>query len=208
MRFVLGLCLLASGGCSILEPAEVSYDYFVLEAGPPDPAPAQPMGADAAVVSLGRITFPDYLQREAMATRTAEHQVEYSRTERWAEPLDQAFERLLQQSLARELGPHGLSVQPASISSYPDYSVQVNVARFERVREENIAVLQVRWSVRSNGEALYSEELTLSQPLKHASTHAAVSALSDTVPQLAEVIAARLERLVEGRSGKAAAEAR
>ena len=102
------LALLASfalaPGCSLLTgPDPTPTRFFLLTpmsekevAGSADPAASVSLG-------VGPFLLPPYLERPQMARRTAVNEVVFSAADRWAEPLDKGFQRILGENLAAAL---------------------------------------------------------------------------------------------------------
>ena len=117
MRRLAPFALVLVGACS-LRPVEPVYRYYVLT---PELARGLPADdgnghdgngnghdgngnghdanghssdvavAEAPSLVIGRITVPDYLGRESFATRIEDQRLEYSKEDRWAEPLEEGI---------------------------------------------------------------------------------------------------------------------
>jgi uncharacterized lipoprotein YmbA len=144
------------------------------------------MAADRPTVGLNEIAIPGYLDREAIVTRTDDERLVYSPQDRWAEPLDRAFERVLRQELAAALAPSGITV-PARTNA-PTYSVQVDVLRFERHGTDQIE-LWARWTVRADGKLERTGETRLQLPIDGPGSARAVAALDQAITRLATDLA-------------------
>lgn len=105
----------------------------------------------ATIVGIGPLSFPDYLKRPQIVTRTTTSELNVADFDRWAEPLDAAFRRtltanvdaLLSNALVIEFPFGGGRIEP-------DYRVSAQVVRFD-VGADGVAVLDVRWGI-STGE--------------------------------------------------------
>jgi uncharacterized lipoprotein YmbA len=137
-------------------------------------------------VVLGEVSIPRYLDREAILTRVTDERVTYSKRDRWAEPLDAGFERVLKQDLAAALAPAGITVPRRT--ALPTYEVQVEVLRFERRADEGVE-LRARWTVRSESQLIHADESRVRVPTRGADNAAATVALSHAISQLADAIA-------------------
>jgi uncharacterized protein len=135
-RFIIliaALSLPLAGGCSLLPPRPEDTNFYVLTAiadsGTLQPPPSI---AHQLAIGLGPIKFPDYLEHLDVVTRVSPNRVELSSTERWAEPLDESFKRVLARNLETLLGTDQVIQFPWYPSVKLDYKVEVTVERFER----------------------------------------------------------------------------
>jgi uncharacterized lipoprotein YmbA len=182
------LVLLCCGACSLFRGTP-KYDYYVLT---PTRALAQPRsgtGTDQPSVGVSHVSIPGYLDRESIVTRTDDFRLSYSKQDRWAEPLDQAFERTLRQELAATLAPSGIEV---SDRAAPTYDVQVDVLRFER-RGANRVELWARWTLRSDGEVVRSDESRIEVAIPGPGNAAGAAALSSAIARLAVEIGKQVQ---------------
>jgi len=201
--WVLGLATLALLGasCSILPaPQPDTTHYFVLTAI--DPA-ERSQGASATardaklVIGLGPISFPDYLARSEIVTRAADNRVELSTVDRWAEPLDVTFKRILSHDLALALDGAQVAAFPwFGSSSHFDYWVEAVIDRFE-ADGQGVARLTARWTVSdgANDRMLYSSTTDLTVAATPGNNAAMAAALSQVESEFAGEIAAAIRRL-------------
>lgn len=176
-------------GCS-LGGNRPNYQYYVLT--PTTASARSPLTAPDErhpAVSVDRVTLPGYLDREQIVTRTRDHRLTYSRTDRWAEPLDLAFERTLRQDLAVHLSPAGILVPPRTEG--PSYYLDVEVLRFERSTGDRVE-LWARWSVRANSDVLDSGETHLFVPMQGIDNNAMAVAASEAIARMATELAAHV----------------
>ena len=122
--------------CSIMAPQPDNTKFFVLTstAGASSGSAAPATGGSSPsnlVIGVGPIKLPQYLRRPEVVTRTSPSELTLSDTDRWAEPLDSAFVRVLSENLSQLLGTQQVVTFPWYNSSQIDYAVQVNVMRFE-----------------------------------------------------------------------------
>src|SRR5262249_24625669 len=153
MRYAL-LVMLAA--CSLGGKAP-NYHYYVLDSHHGRATPVE----GGRTLAIAQVNLPGYLDREQIATRTVENRLVYSSTDRWAEPLDQAFERTLREDLAARLAPSGIEVQ--SRAGSPTYELVVDVQRFERVGQDRVE-LWARWRVRSHDQPVARGETRVELP--------------------------------------------
>ena len=142
---LLGLCasLLACMGGNRTEIRE-----YVLTALPqaPDVASPPPGSAPGAgpVVCVGPISLPGYLRRPQIVTREASNRIHASATSRWGEELGAGFARVLALNLSTLVPTDRIAAFPWPVRGTPDYSVAIEVERFEREPDGKV-VLEARW---------------------------------------------------------------
>ena len=161
-------------GCS-LGGQKPQYDYFVLA---PSHATRRASTADLPTVDVTDVTLPTYLDRDAIVTRVDENRLVYSTRDRWAEPLDQAFERTLRQELA------------ARLHDGPSYGLHVDVLRFERRGLDRVE-LWARWRLHAEGEPSRTGESRFTVSIAGSGNDAVAAALSGAIARLAAEIAER-----------------
>ncbi len=165
-----------------------SYQYYVLTSTPP--LQVQVASNHERTLGITQITIPRYLDREQIAVRSGS-QVVYSTTDRWAEPLDEAFARTLRENLAARLASSAIAIQDHEGES--TYGLDVDVLRFERSGAHDVE-LWARWTLRSDAEIIDHGETRLRVPLSTSSNDAAALALSDAIARMATDIAAHVRK--------------
>ena len=154
--------------------------------------------SDSSGISLGigPITLPGYLDRQEIVTRVAQNQINLAENDRWAEPLEENFSRVLSQNVAALLRADRVNAYPWPIDKKPVYLVEVEVLRFEANTAQEVQ-LAARWTVRNSGkkDSLRYRETRLSRPAKARSPDAAVAALSEALGELSREVAAAIESI-------------
>jgi uncharacterized lipoprotein YmbA len=179
--------LAACAACS-LGGSRPNYQYYVLTSRPA-PAAMETVPGQRTLV-IDQVTIPGYLDREQIASRAAGQHLTYSTTDRWAEPLDKAFERTLTDDLAPLLAPHGIQVR--SHGGQPSYDLSVDVVRFERTGPAYVE-LRARWVLRGDPHILDSGETRMQVALTSTDSNATAAALSEAVARMASQLANRVE---------------
>jgi uncharacterized lipoprotein YmbA len=197
----LVLALIPAGCSSILAPRPDPTHFFILSAISP---PADPTASAAAsrpsglVVGLGPLNFPDYLARAEMVTHMSGDRVEVSSSDRWAEPLDISFKRVLAHDLSIALGGAQVMIFPW-LGGAPrfTYRIEMTIDRFD-TDADGVARLDARWTIIDGGSSrvLDSSSSTLSVPASAGTdTTAAVGALNQAASQFAAQLATAILRL-------------
>jgi uncharacterized protein len=199
------LLLVLLGGCSILPPrpdpkfftlsSEADVAAFREEASGPTAS------QDALRLGLGPIKFPKYLDRLEVVTRINNNRVAVSGADRWAEPLDSSFEKVLVQDLSAQLPRSQITTYPWYGDRLPDVQVLVDVRRFD-ASTEGLAQLEASWSIidLKNQTASYSTTSAVSQSAGRANEADAVAALSRAIADFSNQIAARVREFNVPRS--------
>lgn len=117
--------------------------HYVLEAQ----ANLSPAPAEAPRLSLGEVILPDYLNRAQIVRRETGGRLLLNDGERWAEPLADAFRRILAENLARQLGGDRVSLRPLPANEDSSYSLTIDVHQFEAGPDGHVT-LTVHWSLR------------------------------------------------------------
>jgi uncharacterized protein len=196
------ICLLVCftlAGCSFLEAKPDPSRFFALAPLSRTGQRTQDAaGTNALSLGIGPIKFPGYLDRQQFVTRVSQNRFAVSENDRWAEPLEENFSRVLSQNLSILLQTDSIVAYPWERSQRPTYQVQMEVLRFEP-NTEQVVELWVRWSITDNMKKTVTvKESYLSLPAKDKSTEAAVAALSEVVGTLSQEITASVLGLSRG----------
>jgi uncharacterized protein len=200
---VLAMCI-AAAGCSPLAPRPNYSKFFILSpfayGASPGPTAASTARRQLAI-GIGPIDFPDYLRRSQVVTRSAPNQIDLSTVDRWGEPLDKNFQRVLSENLGQLLNTYRIEQYPWDRKTQVDYQIAINVQNFETTADGQ-SQLNARWIIKdgSNGKALYASETTANTPLGSGETGASY-ALSNDLATLSKQIASRVTELSQRRNG-------
>lgn len=185
------VCLLLSA-CADLSARPDSSRFFTLtpvtpaqEAGARNPSDAHPLS-----LGIGPIRFPGYLDRAQIVTRVSRHRIDLSENDRWAEPLEENFVRVLSQNLSVLLHTDRIIRFPWQLSQQPAYQVDIEVLHFEPNHLQE-AQLVARWNVvdPSTKKLISVRESRLVRQAMAKSTEASVAALSEALGELSREIA-------------------
>jgi uncharacterized lipoprotein YmbA len=196
---ILLVCFIPAG-CSFLEVKPDPSRFFALAPLPRTGQRAQDAaGTNALALGIGPIKFPGYLDRQQLVTRISQNRFAVAENDRWAEPLEENFSRVLSQNLSILLQTDRIVPYPWVRSQQPTYQVQVEVLRFEP-NAEQIVELWGRWSIiEGTNKTVSVKETYLTRPTRDKSTEASVAALSETVADLSREIAGAIRNLEDGK---------
>ena len=206
---VIAACawLFVVAGCSILSPQPERTKFFLLTsaigADATGTAPAAANGTSNLVIGIGPIEFPDYLRRPEVVTRTSPTTVELSDVDRWAEPLDSGFARVLSEDLSRPLRTQRMVTYPWYKNTQVDYQVECNVIHFE-TDSSGGSRLHAQWSVRDGtGKLLIARESDITGTAASGDKSPSAS-LSHDLGNLSQQIASQITELdLQATRGKA-----
>lgn len=146
-----------------------------------------------ASVGVGPIQWPEYLDRRPLLTRLDAHTLQAADNDRWAEPLDLNFARVLREDLAASLGTTRVVAYPWNGAEAPQVSLHLEVLQFDST-SDGAATLRARWRLVERGSPdRMTEHLgEWRAEARDASPAAAAAAQSDTLVALARDIASAL----------------
>jgi len=193
---ILLVCFIPAG-CSFLEAKPDPSRFFALASLPRTGQTAQDAaGANPLALGIGPIKFPGYLDRQQFVTRISQNRFAVAENDRWAEPLEENFSRILSQNLSILLQTDRIVAYPWERNQRPTYQVQVEVLRFEP-NAEQLVELSARWIILDDAKkSLIVKESYLTQSVRDKSTEAAVAALSDVLASFSQEIAAAIRDLI------------
>jgi uncharacterized lipoprotein YmbA len=193
-----------AASCSLIPPPHSDTTrYFLLTAvdsGGTERGTSATGAVNQLAIGLGPIGFPDYLARTEIVTRAADNRLELSSTDRWAEPLDVTFKRVLAHDLTVALGGAQVTTFPwFGASPRFDYRIEPTIDRFE-VDAQGVAHLAARWTVLAGvgGRMLYSSMTDLRIQATSTDPAALAAALSQAEGGFAGEIAGAIRRLHGG----------
>ena len=186
-------------GCVSLGPQPDPSRFYALTSLPhPGERQQNPTASPALALGIGPVKLPGYLDRQQFVTRISQNRFAVAENDRWAEPLEENFSRILAQNLSILLQTDRIVTYPWERNQRPTYQVQVEVLRFEP-NAEQLVELWARWTVLDNAKKIVTlKESHLSQPTRDKSTEAAVAAMSDILANLSQEIATSVRGLIHG----------
>ena len=187
-------------GCGTSQPAH----FYLLRAL--SPAPASTLSDSKTSnfsLGLGPISFPKYLDRPQIVTRTSAHEVDLAEFHKWAEPLNENASHVLAENLAALLPTNQIVPFPWNRSNPPDYQLSMDVIQFDGKKNQE-AVLKVRWTVMGDeGNTLFLQKTSqFSEPLGSSDYEELVEAMSRMLASLSKEIANAINDRVPASSTK------
>ena len=153
-------------------------------------------------IAISVDSFPEYLARLQIVTRTSDNKLQFAAFDQWAEPLSHNFTRVLLIDLANYLSTDRLYVFPWRKTRPIDYELLLDVVRFDGELGGEV-VLTARWSIydESGKEELETTGIKVSEPVATKDYEAQVAAMSRAVGKLSLAIAESINELRQGGSG-------
>ena len=181
------LLMLGAPGCTETQPSTF-YTLSALGASDGGTSGSRPGGL---AIGLGPITLPQYVDRPQIVTRITPNRLELSEFNKWAEPLDHIFSRVLADNLSVLLGTDRVIVLPRRRSGRTDIQVEIDVTQFD-TDTSGTTVLAARWMIfgLEDDEPLTTQKSVVSSRIDNPGNHeAVVAAMSRMVEELSREIA-------------------
>lgn len=200
LRIVLALLSLAMTGCANFGPRPDSSRFFTLTpVAEADARANPPAAADDVFIGIGPIKFPAYLDRDELVTRMTQNRFEVSENDRWIEPLEENFTRVLAQNLSALLGTERIVRYPWQSNQRPSHRVDIEVLRFEPNAAQDVQ-LAARWALTDsdNKRVAGFKDYRVTRQARAKSSEASAAALSETLGdfsrEIAETVGAIIQR--------------
>ena len=190
-----GLAILSATACVKVGPRADPSRFFTLT-----PIPSTGRGTDSTdgklthrdrvALGVGPIRFPGYLDRDELVTRVSENRLSVAENDRWGEPLEDNFGRVLSENLSLLLASERVTRFPWPSTERPTYRVEIDVLRFEADTAHS-AQLVARWVLRdvATQDVLRVRESHLSRQAKGSSLDESVATLSGLLAEFSVEIA-------------------
>ena len=179
-------------GCGTFSPRPDPSRFFTLSSLPEveQASLKNSTRPEKMLLGIGPIKFPTYLDRQEIVVRSAQNRFDVSENDRWAEPLQENFSRVLSENLTLLLDTDLITIYPWSPANRPRYHVEIEVLRLEANSERN-GQLFARWSVIDGADKKVAvvKESRVIRNAKDKSTDSSVAALSEAVGDLSREIA-------------------
>jgi len=185
--FVSLVLLLVVAACAETQPSR----FYMLSGMGAPMSEAVDEGERELVIGLGPITLPQYLNRPQIVMRTSPNKLELAEFDKWAEPLDDLFSRVVAENVSALLATRHVVIVPQRRSRRTDYQVQIDVMQFD-TEVSGMTVLVARWSVFSGrgDEPLATQISKISNSITDPSDYeSVVAAMSQALGTLSRAVA-------------------
>lgn len=152
-----------------------------------EPAPTR------IAIGIRTLKLPEYLLRPQIITRTANDELVVSEFDRWAEPLEKNFERVLIEDLSKDVPTNNIFLFPVRDSSVTNFQIVIEVTEFE-LSAGNTVTLSARWGITRGEEIVFlmDKRSTFSEHIQDEGFAPAVAAMSRLTERLSSDIAAEI----------------
>jgi uncharacterized protein len=183
--------LLGLGAC-----ASTPSRFYILKPLPASDTTPGTAASRSPVIAVGPITFPKYLDRPQIVTRASPNQLTLGEFDRWAEPLQENFSRVLAENLALLTPSDHILLNPWPGSAAPEYQVRVEVRHFDGWLGGESTLL-AHWSLLDRGEReLVSRKVHLTARSGGRDYEETVVALNQLLDTLSRDIATAIQPLI------------
>jgi uncharacterized lipoprotein YmbA len=159
--------------------------YYTLDA---DTLPPVAAGANYSIV-VGPVTLPETVDRPQLVVRASPNRVDIMDAHRWAEPLKAEIPRVIAANLARELGTARAAGYQQYTLANPDFTVLLDVQRFESALGESVTI-EALWTIRrAGGSETRSGRSVVREPARDPGYDALVAAHSRALARVSVEIA-------------------
>jgi len=183
-------------GC-LLKPVTDSTRHFVLS--PISTNEPAPTATEHLSVGIGLVKMPSYLLRNSMAVRNGGNEIEYIENARWAERLDQCFQRTLAANLSRLLPSDSVYVADWG-RDQAQARVFINVQQFD-VDTQGRGTLIAQWRIMApdSDTSLKGGEVRLARtgPSPHGNADVIATTLSDLAAEFSRELAQSIRESVK-----------
>ena len=186
---VLLLCCFLAGlaGCGSSKPST----FYLLTSLSASEATAVQSGAQAEI-SVGPVRLPSYLDRKQLLLRSGANELILREYNRWGEPLQENFQRVLIENLSLLLVTSQVYDYDSRDLKEVDFQLRIDVNRFD-VNDDGQATFIAFWTIDdSRGDKLLRKKTTLTTESQSLESADIVNALNQMVgdfsTELAETI--------------------
>ena len=153
-------------------------------------------------IAIGVDSFPEYLARLQIVTRTSDNKLQFAAFDHWGEPLAHNFTRVLVMDLSVQLSTDRIYVFPWRKTRPIDYEILLDVLRLDGEFGVEVELI-ARWSVydESGKKELVTTATKLIEPVEAETFEDQVAAMSRVVGKLSGEIAESIKNLPQGGSG-------
>jgi uncharacterized lipoprotein YmbA len=194
---IISMRLAAAAVCTILagctEPGE-PMRHYVIDATEQRGAVRQVSAQQGPIIALAPVTLPEYLNQNGIVTRNSRNEITRSESHVWAGPLSEEIGRAVAENLSALLPTDRVTLSATRRSIPVDYSIDIEIARFEHVESSSTVDLVARWLVFRGDErtVLMMRRSQVQRPISGAEYRDTAAAMSEALAVLSEEIAAAI----------------
>ncbi len=151
------------------------------------------------IIGVGPIRVPEYLDRPQIVTQDKNNLTHFAQFDRWAEPIDTALTRVIDENLSAMLVNADVMKFSWSIFIPVKYQVAADIIQLENNLEGNLRMV-VQWNVfdLDKKELVFTKRSEITQPIQPPDYFGLSEALSQACIKLSYEMAAEVAVLVNG----------
>ncbi len=153
-----------------------------------------------ALIGLGPVRIPDYLNRPQMVVAITDNQYQMSEEHRWAERLDQNISLALAKFLPSQLGSNRIVRYPWAQRQVIDYQVSIDIIEFH-IDAQGQSRLIAQWLIKQKDQPDLSKRFDYQVLASTTDYDAMVAAQSACLTKLGQDISATLKQLIKVNAG-------
>jgi uncharacterized lipoprotein YmbA len=193
--------MMALIGCVAGGPSQPSRFYALTPLDITKPAASKEAGEQSVAVGVGPVEIPEYLNRAQIVTRLTENELKVSEFDRWAEPLNDNFTRVLAENLS-DLCADPVMIYPWRAPIRVDFKVEISIIRFDGNLGKD-TILIVLWGIfgESGDKLLVARRSVYTEPLDDDTYATLVKAQSRVIATFSRDIAGSINDILK-RDGR------
>lgn len=156
-----------------------------------------------AVLAVGPVNIPDYLDRRQIVSRTGQNGIVLAEFDQWGGPLEDEITRVLVTGIAERMASLHIAVMfgkfPAMADTGRDFRIPVKLSRFDGARGGKVVLNAVWGAVEKRDKRekyLFTQESAITEDVTGDSYEALVAAMGRAVGKLGREMADRLAPLI------------
>ena len=148
------------------------------------------------IIGIGPVNIPEYLNRPQIVTQNKDKTLTFAQFDRWGEPLDSAFERIICENLRVLLPEAVVEIYPWNVAVPVKYRVIVDVIQLVSELKNDMSLV-AQWSVIdvANNKIILIKRSEILEPVKPQNYSGLVKTLSLSCASLSSQIASDLASL-------------
>ncbi len=170
-------------------PIEDHYYSLVLAAG--DSASSQTTDSPARELIVGPVTLPDYLDHRGISLQTGPNKIQSASHNFWAEPLDEAINKVLVQDIAKSSSELSVTRHLGRQSTAAVCRLGIEFDKFHATDDGAVVSSGRYWL--SNDEGRIHREFSLRRKLRADGYAHAVNELRETLRSVAALVRASID---------------
>lgn len=149
-------------------------------------------------IGIGSIEFSDYLMRPEMISFKGSNELNVDQFNRWGEPLEENFERVLIENLSRLIPTDRIYIFPWQEEEPNSFQITISVREFG-MHADSMVVLDARWSVSKNikRDFLMTKKSFYTENAAGVSIERRVTLLSDLIGKFSRDVANEIREEID-----------